>query len=291
MRSRTHFAQVGEDLVNKNAAQLAADAQKAHNDYANVKGDVILAGNDVSDNDQIGRAENKMDDGINELKNGMDALVAFAEEPTAGNLGSANSQLASGVADWDQGLTVIWRLAGDASDAPTLTPASSSSTSTTSATATPTTTAPAPGSSAASAVAPHINGLPTPDRTQVCGSAITTGPDTSCGFAENVYNVVSGYWRQKGQIPANVTAYSPVTSRMFSASCAVVGGAEITCNTTTGGSVTLNAPPIESQIPKSFSPTPEQVAEAEKALPDCHEPGTTLRGLEQAAAGPLGIQC
>jgi hypothetical protein len=121
--------QVGLDLVNKNQAAMAQDAQTAHDDYDNVKSDLILAGNNVSDSSRLGDAENQMDDAINELKNGMGALVAFAESPNGGTLGAASAKLGQGITDWDQGAKTIWTLAGDKADIPTLAPSPQPATS------------------------------------------------------------------------------------------------------------------------------------------------------------------
>ena len=87
---------VGLDILHNDPTGLAQDAQTAHDDFANLKTDIIAAGANVADNSRLGNAEYQMDNAMNELKNGMGALVAFAENPNAGTLGSANSKLGQG---------------------------------------------------------------------------------------------------------------------------------------------------------------------------------------------------
>lgn len=111
---------VGLDILSNDVTALASDAQTAHDDYANVKTDIIAAGNNVGDNTPLGNAEYQMDNGIDELKNGMGAIVAAAENPNAGTIGAANSKLGRGITDWDEGAAVMWALAGKKSETPTL---------------------------------------------------------------------------------------------------------------------------------------------------------------------------
>ena len=87
---------VGLDILHNDPTGLAQDAQTAHDDFVNLKTDIIAAGANVADNSRLGNAEYQMDNAMNELKNGMGALVAFAENPNAGTLGSANSKLGQG---------------------------------------------------------------------------------------------------------------------------------------------------------------------------------------------------
>jgi hypothetical protein len=84
-----------------------------------------------------------MDDAINELKNGMGAIVAFTENPNAGTLGAADSKLGQGITDWDRAATVLWTMAGQASEIPTLAGSGPATTSPSRAT----TSAPAPPTS------------------------------------------------------------------------------------------------------------------------------------------------
>jgi hypothetical protein len=136
---------VGLDILHNDLTGLAQDAQTAHDDFANDKIDIIGAGSNVGDNSRLGNAEYQMEDAINELKNGMGAVVAFAENPSAGTLGAAGSKLDQGVTDWDQAATVLWTMAGRASEIPSL--AGSASATTSSSTATTPATTPNPATS------------------------------------------------------------------------------------------------------------------------------------------------
>jgi hypothetical protein len=155
-----------------------------------------------------------------------------------------------------------------------------------------------PPVSTASGVASHTNREPTSNTFQSCGANVTTGPHTSCGFAEAVYRAVGAHYQHTGQIPANVSAFSPATDRAYGLRCVITSqGTEVTCNTTTGASMSLNAAALVDQNPTNgrtrFSPTPDEIAQAERALSFCQraQPGVTIRFLEMLAATPLGIQC
>jgi hypothetical protein len=142
----TYQIKVGLDILNNDPTGLAQDAQAAHDASVNVKTDIIGAGNNVSDNNRLGTAELQMDDAINELKNGMGAVVAFTENPDAGTLGAANSTSGQGITDWDRAATVLWTMAGQASQVPTL--AGSTPASTNTSAATPSAATPNPANSA-----------------------------------------------------------------------------------------------------------------------------------------------
>jgi hypothetical protein len=132
---------VGLDILHNDVTGLAQDAQTAHDDFVNVKTDIRGAGTSVADNTRLGNAEYQMDNAINELKNGMGAIVAFTENPNAGTLGAANSKLDQGITDWDQAATVIWTMAGQSNAIPTLSgstvPSTDANAATTSATTCP----------------------------------------------------------------------------------------------------------------------------------------------------------
>ncbi len=117
---QAYQVKVGLDILHNDPTALAQDAQTAHDDFVNVKTDITAAGANVADNSRLGNAEYQMDNAINELKNAMGALVAFAENPDAGTLGVAKSQLDRGITDWDQAATVLWTMAGQESEIPTL---------------------------------------------------------------------------------------------------------------------------------------------------------------------------
>lgn len=150
---------VGLDIVHNDVTGLAQDAQTAHDDFVNVKTDIVGAGANVGDNSRLGNAEYQMDDAINELKNGMGAVVAFAENPNAGTLGAANSKLSRGITEWDQAATVLWTMAGRESEIPTLAGTAPATTSPSAAT-TSTTTPNPPSSSVPSWVQAAKKGCP-----------------------------------------------------------------------------------------------------------------------------------
>ena len=47
----------------------------------------------------------------NDLKNAMGALVAYTGDPNAASLAHFSSQYQSSVAEWNDGIRTIWRLA------------------------------------------------------------------------------------------------------------------------------------------------------------------------------------
>jgi hypothetical protein len=73
---------------------------------------------------------------------------------------------------------------------------------------------------------PYANG-------ENCGGGLYAGPDTSCPFAENVYQA----WEEAPGDAATVTAYSPVTDQTYTMNCAPAG-AGITCSGGNNASVT-----------------------------------------------------
>lgn len=70
---------------------------------------------------------------------------------------------------------------------------------------------------------------PAPESTSVssCGEELYVGPDTTCGFADNVRN---DYYSEIGSGSGTVDSYSPTTERVYSMFC--TAGAPHVC---TGG--------------------------------------------------------
>jgi hypothetical protein len=133
----------------------------------------------------------------------------------------------------------------------------STTTATTGATSTATTstssasstgTAPAQAVGSYSGVAPASPVGPATDQSVCPGVAATIGPNTSCGFAANVVNVVQQAYAATGHYPAHVTAHSPATGGTYVLSCNTANPsasgtpAELDCSTGTGGEVTIGLP-------------------------------------------------
>ena len=90
-----------------------------------------------------------------------------------------------------------------------------------------------------------------------CDPNISAGPETTCGFAENVFLAYYKSWRSQGaSAPAStqIQAFSPKTSRTYRVTC-VTGAATITAATggspVTGGS----SPPGGSAAPSDSTVT------------------------------------
>jgi hypothetical protein len=227
---QTYEIKVGLDILHNDPTGLAQDAQSAHDTFVDVKTDIIGAGNNVSDNDRLGNAELQMDDAINELKNGMGAVVAFAENPNGGTLGAANSKLDQGITDWDQAATVLWTMAGEASEVPTLAGSGPATTTpsgaTTSPVASPTTStaASAPGGGTASTT---TTTCPAGERLASDGSCYGPCP-SSVGYQS--VNDPSSCCPQRGMTVEHGHCYGPTTP------------------------TSALAPPPPSNLPPTFTP-------------------------------------
>jgi len=63
-----------------------------------------------------------------------------------------------------------------------------------------------------------------------CMGGITVGPNTSCPFARNVFNIVHHAYAVSHQIPARIAAFSPVTHKTYQLRCSLPDyGAEVVC--------------------------------------------------------------
>lgn len=137
------------------------------------------------------------------------------ELPTGQQAGAFQFTLNSGFADQ----TGQWSLAGAR---PSGTPAQGQTTTT---------------SSSGTAAAPTT--ATPPSGTRPCDQNISVGSDTSCPFAENVFQAVVTGYQQTGSVPSTVTASSPVTHRSYSLSCGLGAANLITCTSSTNSLVTF----------------------------------------------------
>jgi type II secretory pathway pseudopilin PulG len=63
---------------------------------------------------------------------------------------------------------------------------------------------------------PNTSGSSTPASSGNCGGSLSVGPNTTCAFAENVEYE---YFAEIGAGSGTVTAYSPVTEKLYSMYC------------------------------------------------------------------------
>lgn len=87
--------------------QLAQIAQQAHDSIDGVRKDFA----DTSDSGSLGNAELEVFTAANDLKDSMGALVAYTGDPNAATLAHFTSQYGPAVAEWNDGIRVIWRAA------------------------------------------------------------------------------------------------------------------------------------------------------------------------------------
>lgn len=73
----------------------------------------------VGGNDELSSATLNLQEGANELKNAMGALVAYTGNPNPASLAHLSTQLESGKSKWNEGAETVWRIAGE-SGAPKL---------------------------------------------------------------------------------------------------------------------------------------------------------------------------
>jgi hypothetical protein len=86
--------------------QLAQLAQSAHDNI-----DAIRNNFAETDSGTLGNAEIDVFSGANDLKNSMGALVAYTGNPTPASLADFTSQYGSAKAEWNRGISTIWKLA------------------------------------------------------------------------------------------------------------------------------------------------------------------------------------
>lgn len=100
--------------------------------------------------------------------------------------------------------------------------------------------APAPGE------APRVKvGTGTGSGATSCGEEVFGSQDTSCPFAREVRKAFIAETLAKGKPPANITAYSPVTRKTYSLSCAIHYGTTVQCYTTEHASVSFPLAQVE----------------------------------------------
>ena len=101
-------------------ARLARAAAEAHGDAAQASAwSVAGRGEEGAEEEDVPRAETQVTEGAGELVSAMAALQAYARAPSAASLARYKSRLASGKAQWNEGISQLWYLA-HASDPPTL---------------------------------------------------------------------------------------------------------------------------------------------------------------------------
>jgi hypothetical protein len=245
--SADYEIKVGLDILHNDPTGLAQDARAAHDVFMNAKTDIIAAGNNVSDNDRLGGAELQMDDAINELKNGMGAVVAFAENPNAGTLGAANSKLDQGITDWDQAATVLWTMAGRASEVPNLAGSGQTTTQTT-----------------PSAPAPPAQSAPTAPTPTPATCSLDTSPG---GPLESDANgiLIKAKQGQYGpacqQVANHLIATDPAAAQAYGEDTACggqgpgsCGPSQPTTHTTTPTAPAPPPPPSPSNLPRTSRP-------------------------------------
>jgi hypothetical protein len=211
----------------ESADQVAQAAQTAHDNLDAIRTDFALT---TSTSGNLGNAEIEIFGAVNDLKNAMGALVTYAGTPNAATLAKFNTQYETAAGEWNDGVRLVWDIAGRRG-APTLDVGSSNgaSSSTTAASSATTTT---PSAALRS-----------------CDPNISAGADTSCPFAENVFKAVAAAYQSTGSIPSQVSAFSPVTAKHYSLAC-VNADQQVACSDQTGSLVTFSVASV-----KAFGPT------------------------------------
>jgi hypothetical protein len=70
-----------------------------------------------------------------------------------------------------------------------------------------------------------------------CDNGVMAGAETtSCAFAENVFNAVQTGFESAESVPAQVTAFSPVTNKTYALACSIQTST-VTCTDSTGSLV------------------------------------------------------
>lgn len=113
VRVMIQSVQAGVVIAQKSATQdvvyeLAQLAQQAHDAIDNVRSDFAL---NASDSGALGDAETEVFVAANGLKNSMGALVAYTGDPTPATLAHFTSQYQPALAEWNDGVRIIWRMA------------------------------------------------------------------------------------------------------------------------------------------------------------------------------------
>lgn len=212
--------------------RVAQDAQQAHDNLDNVRDDFAQT---TTTSGNLGNAELEVFTAANDLKNAMGALVTYTGSPNPATLAQFTTQFQTARGEWNDGVRVVWDIAGRRG-APTLDVGSSngatSSSTTAAGSATTTTT-----SSAA---------------LRSCDPNISAGADTSCPFAENVFKAVAAAYQSTGSIPSQVSAFSPVTEKHYSLAC-VNADQQVACSDQTGSLVTFSVASVKAFGPVTSS--------------------------------------
>jgi len=95
--------------------ELATDAQKAHDGINEVRNELFKTGG----KEELSDATLNIQEGANELKNAMGALVAYAGNSNAATLAHLNAEFEKGKEKWDEGVERVWSVAHE-SGAPKL---------------------------------------------------------------------------------------------------------------------------------------------------------------------------
>lgn len=95
--------------------ELASDAEKAHDGINEVRNELYKLGG----NEELSNATLALQEGANELKNAMGALVAYTGNPNPASLAHLNSQYEKGKEKWNEGAEKVWSIAKE-SGAPKL---------------------------------------------------------------------------------------------------------------------------------------------------------------------------
>jgi hypothetical protein len=206
-------------------SELATAAQKAHDQIDEERHELFRP----EGNEQLGQATLEVEEGANELKNSMGALVAYTGNPNPATLAHVNVQFEHAKSKWDEGVTTIWSLAHE-SKAPTLEPTTQEGASGTGATTTSSSqTAPtrSPGkvvrSCAHTYEAEHEN-----------GQSVRASSNTSCSFAVarlTQYRLEIGSGRNPNAAGAGMLEEDEKTHHQYEMTCDD-NGSLITC---TGG--------------------------------------------------------
>lgn len=87
--------------------EMATEAQKAHDRVNELRSELFQA----EGNEELSHASLAIEEGANELKNAMGALVAYAGNPNPATLAHLNAQFEKGKEKWDEGVETVWRIA------------------------------------------------------------------------------------------------------------------------------------------------------------------------------------
>jgi hypothetical protein len=89
--------------------EIAKVAQEAHNELDNIRSELFKSGGD----EKLSSATLELQEGANELKNAMGAMVAYTGNPNPATLAHFTTQLEAAKGKWNEGVEAIWRIAGE----------------------------------------------------------------------------------------------------------------------------------------------------------------------------------